>query len=193
MKKITAIIAAAVAATALFALTACGGNSSDQPSDSKYSSAVELFSAAWDAVPEADKFPAMGGSVTAYVENAPGAFNKADNTEELMAMTQLTSDMLGCFGDDVATMIHMMNGNNFTGVVANTAGVSAQSFAADYVKVLQNTHWMCGHPDKAIVILAGNYVVFAFGENDDFGIIDTFKAAVLGLDSSFTVLAEANL
>ena len=82
--------------------------------------------------------------------------------------------------------MHMMNLNTFTcGAfhVKNSGDVSA---VADALRQnVQNTQWMCGFPDKLVVLTYGEYVVALFGADDlvdDF--VNTMTATYTGVQTA---------
>ena len=85
-----------------------------------------------------------------------------------------------------ASLTHMMNANSFTcGAfhVKNSGDVSA---VADALRQnVQNTQWMCGFPDKLVVLTYGEYVVALFGADDlvdDF--VNTMTATYTGVQTA---------
>ena len=89
--------------------------------------------------------------------------------------------------DDAASMVHMMNANQLTAAAYRLVdGTDAAAFAKDYKANLDSRQWMCGFPEKFVVIGSGNYVVTAFGNTMN---IDNFKAAAEKLENA-TVLLE---
>ena len=91
--------------------------------------------------------------------------------------------------DDVATLQHMMNTNTFSSAVAKLKDPSkASEFAEEYKTVVQNQQWMCGFPDKVVVISVENYIVMAYGYDE---IIDDLVHACSEVNASSTVLVDA--
>ena len=91
--------------------------------------------------------------------------------------------------DDAASMVHMMNANTFTGAVYHlTEGTDVTAFA-DAVKAnILARQWMCGFPDKLLIIdVDGRYVITAFGEA---GIMEIFKTNALSALSDAQVITE---
>ncbi len=50
--------------------------------------------------------------------------------------------------------------------------------------------WMCGFPDKLVILTVDNYIVSFFGAND---IVDTFKGKVTAAYSSAKTVCEEPL
>lgn len=184
MKKLLAIL---MALTLTSSLAACGSKSSDSDSsggssvsgsDGKSESSVkdpaELLTTVWSSYGDDEKFPVVGGTIGVeedMVTDAPGKFSVADGAvmDTHLAFPEASADRV----DDAASFIHMMNANTFTcGAFhikdsGDVAGVSAA--IKDNV---MGRHWMCGFPEKLIIVTVDDYIVSAFGSGD---LIDTFR------------------
>lgn len=82
----------------------------------------------------------------------------------------------------------MMNANSFTAgayQVKNSSDI--ETIAAAIKDNIMNRQWMCGFPDKLIVISAGDSIVSAFG-NEDF--IELFKTKTLAALDGAKLLYE---
>lgn len=163
MKKLAAILLAAVMAFSLGACTA--KNNNDENNQVEISNSVEILTKAWDLFEEDQKFMAMGGDRENPVENAPGEFN-LENAEELGIENML------CFPvteldkvDDVASLIHGMLSNNFTaGAYHVTDAADTDTVVSSIKDKITNNHWMCGFPEKFVIITVGdNYIISAYG------------------------------
>ncbi|MBQ3136336.1 MAG: hypothetical protein IJB74_02530 [Clostridia bacterium] len=188
MKKLTAILLAAAVVLVLFA--ACGGNNEDAGTSS-YADATAVLNAVWATyADESDenKFPIGGGDSANLTMDAPGKFDIAA-TEELDVTLALPASQTANI-EDAASMMHMMNANNFTGAAYKLKdGTDAAAFAKDFQDGLNGRQWMCGFPEKFVVIQTGNYIVTAFGNGQ---IIDLFKTKAMGtLENAALVLEGA--
>ena len=78
-----------------------------------------------------------------------------------------------------------------TGIIKNnansisTSAGSAAAFAEDFKAELDTARWMCGFPEKFVVVKTGSYIVTAFGVAD---IMDYFKTTVSAIDGAEVVL-----
>jgi len=166
MKK---FISAILALTLMLGLTACGGNSAQETegvsAQELPASALEILETVWAQYAEEEKFPIIGGSMTAPVDNAPGSFDLAD--EGLNYLLLVPGDQTANI-TEAASMIHMMNTNTFTCAAFKLAdGVAAADFGAAMKDAVLNNQWMCGFPDRLLIRGFGDsYVVMAFGVND---------------------------
>lgn len=178
MKKWISILLAMLLA---LGMTACGNSTGDDTSGSasqesetvSIESAVALLTTVWDTYGEDEKFPAIGGDMSEdnLTDGAPGKFDTADTAalDTTLALPTSAAEEI----DDAASLVHMMNANTFTcGAfhvtdAANVAGVVTE--IQDNVLARQ---WICGFPDKLIIVQVGDYVVSFFGSTE---IVDTFR------------------
>ncbi len=186
MKKLTAILLAAVV---LVLFAACGGGNNEDTGASSYTDATAVLNAVWAAYadePDDNKFPIGGGDSANLTMDAPGKFDIAA-TEELDVTLALPASQTANI-EDAASMMHMMNANNFTGAAyLLKEGTDVAAFAKDFQDGLNGRHWMCGFPEKFVVIQTGNFVVTAFGNGQ---IIELFKTKATGALENATVVLE---
>ena len=180
MKKIknrSALALAAVLVLAAVFSAGCGKKQDTLPSDSQsgqessgkteeggvsYADSLEVMKLIWDEIDEEDKFPSYGGSdLENPVMNAPGGFDVSD-TDALTA-TLIVPKSLHDSIDDAASLINMMNANNFTGAAIRVKGTEPSAAAEEIKKSVTGNQFMCGFPEKIVVITAGDYVIYAFG------------------------------
>lgn len=177
-KTIYSILCAALAVVLCFSFAACsGGESSDANSGSGIESSLALLTTVWDSYSEDERFPAVGGDYSEEnrTEEAPGKYDISDAAalEQSMGIPADAAEMI----DDAALLTHMMNTNTFTGFAVHLKNSSdAANFTDALRESLANRHWMCGFPDKMIAITVGDYVVAAFGHNEN---IDAFRDKTL--------------
>lgn len=183
MKKITAIILAVVTLALLAACT--GGTEPDTASS--YTDALEVLSTVWTTYEDENKFAIAGGDMENAVMDAPGKFD-VTKTEELDASLALPSSQTANI-EDAASLVHMMNANTFTGAAYRLKdGTDVKAFADEFKAGLASRQWLCGFPEKFVVISTGNYVVTAFGAGD---IIETFKTkATAALENAEVVMED---
>jgi len=178
MKKLVSII---LALTLALGLAACGGKTTQEtetvPSQELPASALEILETVWADYAEEEKFPVIGGSMTAPVDGAPGSYDIADEniTYNLLIPAEQLANVT-----EAASMIHMMNANTFTGAVYKLSdGVKAADFGAAMKEAVMGNQWMCGFPDKLLISAFGDqYVLVAFGVNDAMGPFQQHFAAV---------------
>ena len=80
--------------------------------------------------------------------------------------------------------MHMMNANTFTcGALRLTDAGKLDEAAKEIRDYIMAKQWMCGFPDKLIVVSVDNYLISCFGAED---LVNTFRDKLLTVDSSFT-------
>ena len=160
MKKFLTLL---LAAAMTLSLAACGSKTDDNSgNNSQPASALELLNAVWANYSDDDKFPAAGGDFDEanMTEDAPGTFPAADASKL----------------SDAASLTHMMNANTFTAGAFHVASSSdVDSVVSDLKDNIMNRQWMCGFPDKLVILTLGDYVVSCYGAED---LVDQFSGKV---------------
>lgn len=166
--------------------TSDGAGQSVAPS---IASAVDFYTEVWDAFGEENKFSSVGGDAEHSTEG-PGQFLLTeDNADSFKQLILVTDELYGMLENDAATLQHMMNINTFSSAVAKLKDSSKSSeFAEGYRDSIQEQRWMCGFPDKVVVISVGDYVVMAYGLEEN---IDNLVAACLAVEKQSRVLVDA--
>lgn len=190
MKKLTALL---LALTLAFSMTACGGAKSEDSSsvsdaeatdDTAGKEAVDILNDVWAKFGEEEAFAAVGGYYDHMVENEAGTAKDAegDTLDQMFGFPSASADLI----DDAASLIHMMNANNFTAAAYHVADAAEMESLAEAMKDnILNRQWMCGFPDGLVIYSVGsNYLVSAFGSQmniDNFGthLTETFGSAAL--------------
>lgn len=173
MKKITSL---ALALALALTLTACGkkDNTAGSGDSSVPADATALLTAVWDAHSDDEKFPAAGGDYENPVEDAPGAVSIADADNLNYMLTLPVEDAAKI--DGAASLSHMMNANTFTcGAYHLSDDVSAADVASSLRDNIMNRQWMCGFPDKLVILTLGDYVISCYGAED---LVDQFSEKV---------------
>ena len=156
-------------------------------------SALALIETVWATYGDDEKFAAAGG----YGENmnweGPGYIPSNDEEALLAAQTYfvLSDEAIAMVEGDMGMLMHAMNANTFTaGSFKLKADATAESFAASVKDTVTNNRWMCGFPEKLVIISVGDYVVSAFGNGE---LIANFTAKVQAAFENATILAEEAL
>ena len=116
MKKILALLLAAVMVLSLAACTNKGSEGGATPpagaQTNQPKSALEILEKVWSKYSADEKFPATGGSEKHMKEDMPGKFDVSDAEAldfELGFPKANASEI-----DDAASLMHMLNQNNFS-------------------------------------------------------------------------------
>lgn len=183
MKKIVSL---ALAMLLVLSLAACGGKNSGT---GDVSDALTLLNTVWATYSEEEKFPVTGGDYDHPVDDAPGAFDisNADNMDYMLGFPGPSVANLV----DAASLMHMMNANTFTcGALRVKNGDDAAKLAEDLRDAIQNKQWMCGFPDKLVVLTMGQFVVSVYGAED---LVDTFRDKLQNCFSSAVVVYDESI
>ena len=163
----------------------------DTDKANKPSSPLNLLNTVWKSYSEDDKFPASGGDYSEEnaKDDAPGKFDVSDSAvlESTLAVPEDSADLL----KNAASLTHMMNLNTFTaGAFQLKDSKNADKFTKAMKESIENRRWVCGFPDKFVIIKVNGYVVSAFGAED---LIDTFKSKTLKAYQDAKVYCEENI
>ncbi len=174
MKKFFTLLLTAVMT---LSLAACGSKTDDNSgNDNQPASALDLLNTVWAKYSDDDKFPVLGGDTNEdnMVENAPGSFSVEDGDalDYSLSFPAADADKLS----DAASLIHMMNANTFTAGAFHVASSSdVDTVVSDLKDNVMSRQWMCGFPDKLIILTLGDYIVSCYGAED---LVDQFSEKV---------------
>ena len=186
MKKLLALLLAAVMTVSV---VACGSKSNEEANAPEIADALEILTTVWGTYEESEMFPVGGGDSANLNFEGPAKFDVAA-VEELDVTLGLPADLAGQI-DDAASMMNAMMANNFTaGVFHLTEGTSAEDFTSTLKDALLAKQWMCGMPEKVVIITVGDYVVSVFGLTD---LLDTFTSKLTTEYPSASVVCEEGL
>ena len=169
MKKIVSL---ALAMLLVLSLAACGSKNSGT---GDVSDALTLLNTVWATYSEEDKFPVSGGDYDHPVDSAPGAFDisNADNMDYMLGFPGPSVANLV----DAASLMHMMNGNTFTCGAFHVADANNVARLADDLRTtIQAKRWMCGFPDKLVIVTVGQSVLSVYGNEE---LVNTFRDKLL--------------
>ena len=176
MKKILALLLAAVMALSLAACTNKGSEGgATSPSGAQTNqpkSALEILEKVWSKYSADEKFSATGGSEKQMKEDMPGKFDVSDAEAldfELGFPKANASEI-----DDAASLMHMLNQNNFScGVYHVKDSGNVEALAGKIKENILARQWLCGFPEKLVILTIGDYIVSVFGAGE---LTDTFVA-----------------
>lgn len=176
MKKILALLLAAVMALSLAACTNKGSEGGATPpagaQTNQPKSALEILEKVWSKYSADEKFPATGGSEKHMKEDMPGKFDVSDAEAldfELGFPKANASEI-----DDAASLMHMLNQNNFScGAYHVKDSGNVEALAGKIKENILARQWLCGFPEKLVILTVGDYIVSVFGAGE---LTDTFIA-----------------
>lgn len=150
--------------------------------------ALDILTTVWASYADDEKFPAAGGDFDEAnsVMDGPGRYGIQD-TEALDSVFGLPASAAGQI-DGAASLMHMMNANTFTCGAFHVSNADDVQAVADALKdnILQR-QWMCGFPDKLVIIQIDDYVISAFGKQEP---MDTFQSKTLAAYENASVLYD---
>lgn len=191
MKKTISILLVVIMSISMLAFAGCGKNDSNNNETVKIESAISFYNKVWAEFGDDNKFAAVGGDVENSTSDAPGAYSLSteDNIANFKYYLHVTDELYDMLDTDIATLQHMMNLNSFSSAVAKLKDpTKASEFAEGYKTAIQNQQWMCGFPDKVVVISVGDYVVMAYGLEQN---INALVAACSAVEAQSQVLVDA--
>lgn len=198
MKKLVALL---LMAAMMFTCVACGGNGGNTDNGAakvEITDATELLTKVWDeykaSASEDIQFPIGGGDAENMTMDAPGKYDVTieGGAEGLTATYCVPADVIEK-ADSFATGIHMMMANNFTTAALHvTDAANTEAVVTSVKDAIINNQWMCGMPEKFIVVTVGeDYVVSAYGLT---GIVDAYKTAITNVYGDAAVVSvEENI
>lgn len=200
MKKLFAII---LTVSLVTLLAACGNNTSgnngttagsgtQQTTGSSGqlsgSAPLDILSTVWNSYAEDDKFMIAGGdsSEENAKTNEPGVFSIDDMAalDSSLGFPETSVDKI----DSAASIMHMMNANTFTCGAYHVKSSDDVAAVAEAVKEnIMKRQWMCGFPDKLVIMTVDDCVIAFFGNNE---IVDTFKVNLASSYASAQTVCE---
>lgn len=151
----------------------------ETPAEDKPAAAVDdaltILNAIWNTYSDEEKFPAAGGDSEHAVDGAPGSFD-ASNADSLSYLLTFPADDASLI-DSAASLVHMMNLNTFTCGAFHVADANNVTRLADDLRTtIQAKRWMCGFPDKLVIVTVGQSVFSVYGNEE---LVNTFRDKLL--------------
>ncbi|MBR5446983.1 MAG: bacteriocin transport accessory protein [Clostridia bacterium] len=140
------------------------------------SPALNVLNTVWATYTEDEMFPGAGGDMSEENMNmeGPGIYGLSD-TEALDATLGIPAASVEKI-DGAASLVHMMNANTFTAGAYNLKNADdAEALAGELQSNIQARRWMCGFPEKLVIMNVDGVVISAFGNGE---IIDNFVSKV---------------
>lgn len=151
----------------------------EDPAENKPAAAVDdaltILNAIWNTYSDEEKFPAAGGDSEHAVDGAPGSFD-VSNADSLSYQLTFPADDASLI-DSAASLVHMMNLNTFTCGAFHVADANNVARLADDLRTtIQAKRWMCGFPDKLVIVTVGQSVFSVYGNEE---LVNTFRDKLL--------------
>ena len=162
----------------------------ETPAEDKPAAAVDdaltILNAIWNTYSDEEKFPAAGGDSEHAVDGAPGSFD-ASNADSLSYLLTFPADDASLI-DSAASLVHMMNLNTFTCGAFHVADANNVARLADDLRTtIQAKRWMCGFPDKLVIVTVGQSVFSVYGNEE---LVNTFRDKLLTSYSAATAVYD---
>lgn len=162
----------------------------ETPAEDKPAAAVDdaltILNAIWNTYSDEEKFPAAGGDSEHAVDGAPGSFD-ASNADSLSYQLTFPADDASLI-DSAASLVHMMNLNTFTCGAFHVADANNVAMLADDLRTtIQAKRWMCGFPDKLVIVTVGQSVLSVYGNEE---LVNTFRDKLLASYSAATAVYD---
>lgn len=186
MKKFLAML---LAVLTVCSFAACAAKPAENDTaDVEIADALTLLNTVWASYTDDEKFPVAGGDYDEanMTDGAPGKVG-LDDASSVEYLVSVPADVVSKF-DDAAALFHMMNLNTFTcGAYRLKDAADVDSVAAAIKEYVMGKQWMCGFPDKLIVVSVGNYIVECFGAED---LVNTFRDKLAAAYPSVNVITD---
>ena len=162
----------------------------EDPAENKPAAAADdaltILNAIWNTYSDEEKFPAAGGDSEHAVDGAPGSFD-ASNADSLSYLLTFPADDASLI-DSAASLVHMMNMNTFTCGAFHVADANNVARLADDLRTtIQAKRWMCGFPDKLVIVTVGQSVLSVYGNEE---LVNTFRDKLLTSYSAATAVYD---
>ena len=137
--------------------------------------ALTILNAIWNTYSDEEQLPAAGGDSEHAVDGAPGSFD-VSNADSLSYLLTFPADDASLI-DSAASLVHMMNLNTFTCGAFHVADANNVARLADDLRTtIQAKHWMCGFPDKLVIVTVGQSARSVYGSEE---LVNTFRDKLL--------------
>ena len=140
--------------------------------------ALSILTAVWNAYSDDEKFPAA--------EDAPISMD-ISNVDDISYLLTFPAEDAALI-DGAASLTHMMNLNTFTcGAFHAVSAQDVTKLADDLHTAIADKQWMCGFPDKLVIVTLDQYVISMYGHED---LINTFRDKLQAAYSSAAIAYE---
>ena len=137
----------------------------EQPTEeapSPSGNALSILTAVWGTYSEEEKFPAGDGPMAMDMSNP-------DNYTYMLTFPAADTGLI----DEAASLVHMMNLNTFTcGAFHAADSKDLSTLAEDLHTAVTGKQWMCGFPDKLVIVTVDQCVLSLYGHEE---LVNTFR------------------
>ena len=137
----------------------------EQPTEeapSPSGNALSILTAVWGTYSEEEKFPAGDGPMAMDMSNP-------DNYTYMLTFPAADTGLI----DEAAGLVHMMNLNTFTcGAFHAADSKDLSTLAGDLHTAVTGQQWMCGFPDKLVIVTVDQCVLSFYGHEE---LVNTFR------------------
>ena len=122
-------------------------------------------------------------------DGAPGVFG-VDDADMLDATLGFPAASAGKI-DGAAAIMHMMNANTFTcGAFHAASAGDVDTLCAAIKDNVKQRQWMCGFPEKLVIVTVDDYIVSFFGTGD---LTSAFKAKLTAAYTAAEVYCDESI
>ena len=140
---------------------------------------LSILSTVWKSYSEDEKFPST----------EPLSVDVSDTSSLSYQLTFPEGD--ASLINSAASLMHMLNMNTFTcGAFHAADAKDVSTLASDLRSAIQGKQWMCGFPDKLVIVTVDQYVISMYGNED---LINTFRDKLLASYSSASVVYDEGI
>lgn len=140
---------------------------------------LSILSTVWKSYSEDEKFPST----------EPLSVDVSDTSSLSYQLTFPEGD--ASLINSAASLMHMLNMNTFTCGAFHAADVKdVSTLASDLRSAIQGKQWMCGFPEKLVIVTMDQYVISMYGNED---LINTFRDKLLASYSSASVVYDEGI
>ena len=152
----------------------------EQPTEeapSPSGNALSILTAVWGTYSEEEKFPAGDGPMAMDMSNP-------DNYTYMLTFPAADTGLI----DEAAGLVHMMNLNTFTcGAFHAADSKDLSTLAGDLHTAVTGKQWMCGFPDKLVIVTVDQCVLSLYGHEE---LVNTFRDKLTAAYPSASVVYD---
>lgn len=187
MKKLIAML---LALTMMVALAACGTQTEKEPAVQTVEAltALQTVVTAYNTQYEGTDYqlPIVGGGYEAMNWEGPDVVPTTD-VDYLTAQLIVPEEQIANIGA-AASAMHAMNTNIFCAGAYNLVeGADYNAFAAALEAAIMGNRWMCGFPEKLLIVNVGNCLIVVYGNGE---VVANFNTVVGETYSAATIICD---